>query len=763
MSLFISKMRFLSLMLILWSSYSNGQQPNGELSKAINHLKGEFSIQIREKGILFPGLLMGTRIRMIYTSKTLRLDRISDYFGPGQEVDPTFTPILNYVVDRELEIVSAAFKSNDPTKVFVLLSDFSVRMIEIKYDIGSKLFNCTIQKQGIDPNASIISQIDGDALYILGYYKISVSRDSGKTWVIDSLNIGNLTVYGLSVDTSSYAWVATSNGVYYQHPDSSIWHKANLLPSASQGSYSIFVDRKGRIFVGMGGDIALSTDRGSSWQKISGTVSGTIDKFGDDALGNVYAINSYGSYRLSNLTLPWVRISDSLNTFNYISSSTTSINSISGDSIIYASTNYGVFGSSDQGTNWHYLSDGTQLPTYNFNSVVKSGNYFLVSTNSGIFRVVSGDTIWEKIFPAKGFQSNLSMTTDSVGNIYSVLPKQVDKFTTTYKNYKSTDHGTTWLPDTLGLSKYVTNVNSFIYNVDQQGVQYLTGTYIMYSKKPGSPWKLDTLGLNLLYVAKISSISNDNKNGVIYVTRYVFSNSSYSIYKRAYNDSLWSKVNADTLGKLSGGIISDAQGNVLVQTSTGLLFRYNGSLWTQIPLPSGLGRLGAFSVDRNGVLWTEFFDLYGQIFYGVYFSSDNGITWKYVGLNGVGVSYLVSMDDTTYAITFIDGIYGFTTASKPTSVRNKESQIASSYELFQNFPNPFNPSTKIRYSLPLLSKVSLKVYNILGQEVANLINTEQSAGFHEAVWNAKDVSSGIYFYKLTAGSFVEVRKMLVLK
>ncbi|HLG32297.1 MAG TPA: FlgD immunoglobulin-like domain containing protein, partial [Ignavibacteriaceae bacterium] len=93
--------------------------------------------------------------------------------------------------------------------------------------------------------------------------------------------------------------------------------------------------------------------------------------------------------------------------------------------------------------------------------------------------------------------------------------------------------------------------------------------------------------------------------------------------------------------------------------------------------------------------------------------------------------------------------------------------------LKQNYPNPFNPATRIEYSLPVSSEVKLVVYNLLGQEVATLINEEQSAGSHSIQWNASDangtrLSSGIYFYELKAAgtngnNFQQVKKMILLK
>jgi hypothetical protein len=85
------------------------------------------------------------------------------------------------------------------------------------------------------------------------------------------------------------------------------------------------------------------------------------------------------------------------------------------------------------------------------------------------------------------------------------------------------------------------------------------------------------------------------------------------------------------------------------------------------------------------------------------------------------------------------------------------------YRLFQNYPNPFNPATQIRYSLPERSHVSLKVYNLLGQEIATLINQDETAGNYIALFEANKLPSGVYFYKLQAGGFRDVKKMVLIR
>ena len=96
-------------------------------------------------------------------------------------------------------------------------------------------------------------------------------------------------------------------------------------------------------------------------------------------------------------------------------------------------------------------------------------------------------------------------------------------------------------------------------------------------------------------------------------------------------------------------------------------------------------------------------------------------------------------------------------------VQPKVTGVASSFELSQNFPNPFNPSTQIDFSLPQQSTVQLKVYNTLGQVVATLVNGNLSAGSHSVAFDARNFASGLYIYRLTAGSFTSEKKMLLLK
>ncbi len=99
----------------------------------------------------------------------------------------------------------------------------------------------------------------------------------------------------------------------------------------------------------------------------------------------------------------------------------------------------------------------------------------------------------------------------------------------------------------------------------------------------------------------------------------------------------------------------------------------------------------------------------------------------------------------------------------PTGVENTVSTIPAEFKLEQNYPNPFNPTTNIRYSIPKSSKVILKIYDVLGREVMTLVNTVQSPGEYTVPFNAQNLASGVYFYRLEAGSFINTKKLMLLK
>jgi photosystem II stability/assembly factor-like uncharacterized protein len=149
---------------------------------------------------------------------------------------------------------------------------------------------------------------------------------------------------------------------------------------------------------------------------------------------------------------------------------------------------------------------------------------------------------------------------------------------------------------------------------------------------------------------------------------------------------------------------------------------------------------------------------------GLYLSTDYGTSWLPMndGLPSVHLLPIAVHDSFLYG-----GMWG-SLWRRPLStltvgVSTDSGGARQGFDLTQNYPNPFNPSTTIRYGLPQRSHVLLTVFNTLGQQVATLVQQEEEAGYHDVRFDASGLSSGVYFYRLTAGSFVQTRKLLLLK
>jgi len=98
-----------------------------------------------------------------------------------------------------------------------------------------------------------------------------------------------------------------------------------------------------------------------------------------------------------------------------------------------------------------------------------------------------------------------------------------------------------------------------------------------------------------------------------------------------------------------------------------------------------------------------------------------------------------------------------------TKVNNRVSGVATEFSLSQNYPNPFNPSTKIQFSVAQAGFVTLKIYDLLGREVATLVHQDLKPSSYSVTWNASNFASGAYFYRLQSGGFVETKKLLLMK
>jgi hypothetical protein len=361
--------------------------------------------------------------------------------------------------------------------------------------------------------------------------------------------------------------------------------------------------------------------------------------------------------------------------------------------------------------------------------------------------------------------------------------------------YHSDNGGQVW-----NRSSKVGNVEYGITSIKKWNNTIFVGTAgrgIFSSTDNGLNWTPLNNGLNNIGALEISSLAIRGDSlyaGTVGEGVFVL-NLLNSVQWNNFRDGLPFGVawNVYSLYNFNGSLISGAGGNAKVYIN-----EPGSSVWIEkgfdfsAPEPNAMIALNNFGDTLIGVSY-----------FGIYRSINQGESWEYfnpgIGLinfgnitiansvifaiiSKLGRSYLLSsinsgsswqfefeFIDISYTVEYFNGkLYtgrGNGLYSLPYNPTTSDPDIASpdKYELFQNYPNPFNPETVIIWYMPEPGDVSLKVYDVLGNEIFTLINEFQSAGMHKITFNANELSSGIYFYKLVTDSFIQARKMSVIK
>ena len=177
-------------------------------------------------------------------------------------------------------------------------------------------------------------------------------------------------------------------------------------------------------------------------------------------------------------------------------------------------------------------------------------------------------------------------------------------------------------------------------------------------------------------------------------------------------------------------------------------------------------KTGAFKSTNAGASWVSVLPQNVEIF-SLIKSADNGASWQNFveGMTPENAdldSRCLALSNNGILYTGTVGIGLFKTSHPITAVEN-EYMLPNEYGLSQNYPNPFNPRTIIRYQIPADSFVKLRVYDILGNEIATLVNEEKSAGFYEIEFTRPGLASGIYIYRINSGNFSQTKKMTLLR
>jgi hypothetical protein len=426
--------------------------------------------------------------------------------------------------------------------------------------------------------------------------------------------------------------------------------------------------------------------------------------------------------------------------------------------IIYAGSNTtGIWKTTNAGMNWSQTNSGLTNTTVQALAISASNPEVLycgtsqTGAGAGAYLSINAGATWFQINngiveASKGIQSIAVDQTNHQIAYIAVFDGVVDS-----QNglYKTTNNGATWIPATTGIGA-IKNILALAINPLNPDVVYC-GTSFQVTGQTGPAKIYKSVNAGATWT--------DMSTGLPQLTTDIKPIRTINI-----SDS-------DTSVVLAGLFLNtDSLGGMFVSTNGGGLWtrRHNG-------IPNAVGTLPRSSVIRPGSS-TEFYVGIGNATntnIGVYATSNAGLSWTPFN-NGTlsntttvrALAFKKTADTTLYAggahptLATGQGVFEYTWIT--TGIGNN-TEIPSEYKLEQNYPNPFNPGTIISYSLKENGYVTLKVFDILGKEVAALVNARQNAGTYNVEWNAGNFSSGVYFYKLTTEKFSDTKRMMLLR
>jgi len=403
---------------------------------------------------------------------------------------------------------------------------------------------------------------------------------------------------------------------------------------------------------------------------------------------------------------------------------------------------------------WTELTSGV---TVSLNSVSASsqGSVWACGNSGTVIRTTNGGANWTSVGSAP-ISNTLALY--NIFGIDSMNALVTGSTSTATFVYRTANGGTNW-------TQVFTQTPGFIDAIWMGNSQ----TGFMYGDPVGGRWSLwGTVTGGLTWdSAQFYLPQNGSEAG--WNNAFYFDNIGQAVWFGTNNTRIYRSTNLilwsteATTGQANSSALWFNNSTQGMMGGTGMMYTTNsGANWsaTTAALPGSGNIIGISGVGDNWWVVRQ-----AGI---IYFSPDDGNSWSSQYTAPTGNYYDMTKSRNGAAVFYaVRDNGGISKGTGFVGINPVSYVIPKQYMLFQNFPNPFNPSTKIEFSIPAgnanVGTVQLKVYDILGREVATLVNESLNPGQYEISFDASNLASGSYFYRLTAGSFTDVKKMMVVK
>ena len=626
---------------------------------------------------------------------------------------------------------------------------------------------------------------------------------------ISTYNIGvSSTINSVYFVNSSLGFVCCDNGLVYKSIDGGLtWSPSGTGLTASSLSAISFLDENKGAAAGKNGAVYLTVNGGAMWIPQTIITSRNlldIKYFAD----GIIITGEYGTIITKTETGDWTSV---------VTRTDSDIRSVTGSSLSNAAVCGGggfIRNNKNGSSNFFNFEINPMLANLTDIFYYDSNNGFAVSSlNNVVIRTTNGGTSWD--LPAgSSVTMNWTVKTPSgsgIGNNLCMHPKDRNSYFVVYGNkvYVSRDRGDSWTQiATIGIgsrahSFYVSPVDTNVWlaamenspdavvrttNYGATWTNIIARDFSTY----GQPLEMDQNNPSTFYFAPSNSgsegVYKSTNNGANFSLVAPYNNSGINqpcdlivmwdssnvmymgddgadIWKSTNSALTWTLVKPGSSSEVPSMCNTVYDRSLCYATTWGSSQVYrttnSGDAWNITSNNSGSGWGSDMCHEDPTVVLT------GNYGSQSYFSTNGGATFFNVnsGLGGAGAGIMVPergilLNMQTSSLYKMNILYSVLTSVNENTV---SLNVPDRFELSQNYPNPFNPTTNIKFSIPNSGNISLKVYDRLGKEVADLADGFRNAGTYEISFDASDLTSGVYFYKLAVNDIVNTKKMTLIK